>query len=216
MDYKNLLYFDIETVSQYENINTFKDNDDRGYNLFIRKIKRNKEWIGDENELYLKKSPLIPEFGKIVCITVAFYKNDELKMKSIYDDDELNIIKIAHKIFKNISDRTTYGLCGYYIKNFDIPWLNKKFLLKTYNVKPWDMNVFDLSDMWNPTYSSLFKSSFDEMLYSLDINSPKDIISGEDVNNTYWIENNIDKIKDYCEKDVTSCINAYKKIYKII
>ncbi len=228
MDYKELLYFDIETVSKYRNINEFKNNDKRGYDLFIRKMNRKSDkftdWKEDENTVYMNKSTLIPEYGKVVCVTMAYFNKDGLKIKSIYNHDEKILIMEVHKILTYINNKTLFGLCGYYIKGFDIPWLNKKMMkyglkipqfLKTFNVKPWDMNVFDLSEIWRSN-GTLEHSSFDEMLYMLNLNSPKTIMSGSDTNKVYWEEDNIEQIKDYCEDDVKSCVDAAIKIHNFI
>jgi 3'-5' exonuclease len=229
MNYKSLFYFDIETVSNYKSLKEFEDNDKRGYELFLRKIRRKsdnfKDWKEPSPEVvYENKSCLIPEFGKIVCMSFAFYKNDELSLSSLYGDDEENLIQSIHRLIENISDKTSYGLCGYYIKGFDIPWLIRKMLkydlkipnlLKTFNVKPWEMNVIDLAEVWRSN-GTLETTSFDEMLYELGVDSPKDDISGEDVNRVYWQENNLLKIKDYCEKDVQACVNTMKKISLIL
>lgn len=228
MNYKNLFYFDIETVSDFKNIDDLKQNDERGYELFIRKIKRKstrfEDWKSpDHNDIYIKKSPLIPEFGKIVCITMGFFKNDDLKIKSIYNNNEKELIKETHSIFKKISN-TTLSLCGYYIKGFDIPWLNKKFMkydleipriLRTFNIKPWDMNIYDLSEIWKSN-GTLENTSFDEMLYTLNIDSPKNDISGEDVNSIYWENEDLNRIKKYCENDVLACVKSSEKIMKLI
>lgn len=228
MNYKNLFYFDIETVGKYPNIEELKSNDDRGYKLFIRKADRKsdniKDWKEPIGDVYKNKSCLMPEFGKIVCISFAFYKKDELKLSSIYGDDEEEIIESVHKLIKNISDKTNFGLCGYFIRGFDIPWLIRKMLkygyeipqlLKTYGVKPWETNVFDLSDVWRSN-GMLESTSFDEMLYELDVTSPKSDISGEDVNRVYWEDSDLPKIKKYCEKDVKACVDTAIKLSGIL
>lgn len=229
MNYKNLLYFDIETVSRYKNIEELKNNDERGYYLFMRKIERKsnrfEDWKEDADTVYKDKASLIPEYGKIVCISMAYYNgNDELKTKSIYGDDEEKLIKDFHKIITAMSNNTTMGLCGYYIKGFDIPWLNKKMmrygleiptLLKTFNVKPWEMNVFDLAEIWRSN-GTLENSSFDEMLCEIGVKSPKNDISGEDVSRVYWEENDLERIKDYCEEDVRASVEAAEKLSLVI
>jgi predicted PolB exonuclease-like 3'-5' exonuclease len=223
MNYKNLFYFDIETVSKYKDITEFEVKDNRGYKLFLQKIKR-KKWEGDTNTLYNDKATLMPEYGKIVCVSMAIYKDDEIKIKSIYDDDEEILMKKVHKTFSSISAKTFLGSCGYYIKGFDIPWLNRKMmkydlkipnLLKTFNIKPWEMNVFDLAEIWRSN-GTLEYASFDEMLNELNIESPKNDISGGDVNRVYWEEHNLIRIKEYCENDVVACVNAAKKLSNII
>ena len=223
MNYKNLFYFDIETVSKYKDITEFEVKDNRGYKLFLQKIKR-KKWEGDTNTLYNDKATLMPEYGKIVCVSMAIYKDNEIKVKSIYDDNEEILMKKVHKTFSSISAKTILGSCGYYIKGFDIPWLNRKMmkydlkipnLLKTFNIKPWEMNVFDLAEIWRSN-GTLEYASFDEMLNELGIESPKNDISGGDVNRVYWEEHNLIRIKEYCENDVVACVNAAKKLSNII
>jgi len=219
MNYKNLFYFDIETVSKYKDIVEFENEDNRGYKLFLQKIKR-KKWEGDAKTIYIEKASIMPEYGKIVCVSMAIYKDDEIRLRSIYDDNEETLMKKVHKTFSSISNKTILGSCGYYIKGFDIPWLNRKMLkynleipnlLKTFNIKPWEMNVYDLAEMWRSN-GTLEYVSFDEMLNELDIESPKDDISGGDVNKVYWEEQDLKRIKKYCENDVIACVNAAKKL----
>lgn len=229
MNYKEFVYIDIETAGKYPDLNTLKENDIRGYDLFLRKIDRKGvqfvDWKDDPNNVYLKKASLIPEFGRLVCVTMAIVNNnDEIKMISSIDDDENILIKKVQKTLMNFSNKSSYGLCGYYIKGFDIPWLNRTLLkydleipklLKTFATKPWEMNMIDLAEAWKSN-GTVESTSFDEMLYMLGIESPKTVIAGKDVHNSYWVEQNIEKIKTYCEADVMSCVKAGKKIIHLL
>ena len=232
MNYKDLVYFDIETAGNYKDLSTLQSNDIRGYELFMRKLQRKSEnfadWKIDANQVYLDKSPLMPEFGRVVCVSIATIQTvdgvENLKIMSFYDDSEELLITKVQRIFTNISKKTNLGLCGFHIKGFDIPWLNRKFLkynlpiprvLATFNVKPWDMNVVDLAEVWRSA-GTLEATSFDEMLYVLDIKSPKSVMAGKDVHSKYWIDKNINGIKTYCEADVISCVDASKKIIELI
>ena len=73
------------------------------------------------------------------------------------------------------------------------------------------MRITDMSDDWKQKFAWAF--SFDEMCYELGVKSPKDIINGSDVHKYYW-SGKIEDIKTYCEKDVSSSIDASLKIYK--
>lgn len=231
MTHKDLVYFDIETAGNYKDLNSLMLHDSRGYELFLRKIERKSsqilDWKINSEQVYLDKSPLIPEFGRIVCVSIAtFLEKDgveKLKMMSIYDESEEILINKVHKIFNTISNKTLLGLCGFYIKGFDIPYLNRKMLqyglkipkvLKTFNMKPWEMNIVDLADVWK-SFGTLESVSFDEMLYTLNIPSPKSIMAGKDVHHNYW-NNGIERIKTYCEADVISCVEASKKIIHLV
>jgi hypothetical protein len=227
MNYKELVYFDIETAGMYADLESLKLNDIRGYELFMRKIERKSsqilDWKEDPNDVYLNKSPLIPEFGRIVCVSVSTAVNS-VKMNSYYDEDEEVLINKVHKLFMKISNETSMGLCGFYIKGFDVPWLNRKFLiygleipkiLKTFNMKPWEVNMIDLSEVWK-SFGTLESVSFDEMLYTLNVESPKSVMAGKDVHYNYWINKDVQKIKTYCEADVISCVRAAKQIAHLL
>lgn len=227
MNYTHLLYFDIETTGKYPDLSSLKQNDIRGYNLFMNKLTR-KNWEGDPDTLYQEKAGLMPEFGKIVCVTMATIKNGEPRVKSIYGDNEEDIVKEVQKHFNTVSrlvnENILYGISGYYIKGFDIPFINRKLLmygleipkiLKTFDVKPWDMRVVDLADVWR-CFGTLETVSFDEMLYSLNVESPKKDIAGKDVHRIYWINSDIERIKIYCEHDVIGCVDAAKKIIHLM
>ena len=229
MNYKDFIYLDIETAGQYPDLESFKSIDIRGYDLFMRKLDRKssqfQDWKEDSNIVYLNKVSLMPEFGRVVCVSLATIdKNNELKMKSMCDIDEEVIIKKSHQVLKTASDKTLLGLSGFYIKYFDIPWLNRKFLkydleipklLKTHNVKPWETNIADLSEIWK-NFGTLESVSFDEMLYSLNIRSPKSIMEGKDVHNQFWNNRDLVKIQEYCEADVYGCVEAAKRIIHLL
>jgi 3'-5' exonuclease len=229
MNYEDLVYFDIETAGNYKDLNSLKSNDIRGYELFMRKIERKSEnftdWkLDDINEIYINKAPLMPEFGRVVCVSVATIIKNKLKIVSLCDENEQAIINNAQKIFTSVSNKTILGISGFYIKGFDIPWLNRKFLqynleipkvMQTFNKKPWEMNVVDLSEVWK-NFGTLEHVSFDEMLYLLNIPSPKSIITGKDVHYNFWIAKDLEKIKVYCESDVIACIETAKKIIHLI
>ena len=228
MNYKELIYIDIETAGKYPDLETLKANDIRGYELFLRKLDRKgvqfTDWKTDPNEVYLNKVSLIPEFGRIVCVSIAMIKDNKVQMMSVCDEDEQFIIEKVHKILMNFSVKTLFSLSGYYIKGFDIPWLNRKMMeyglqipkiLQTFNVKPWEMNIVDLADVWKSN-GTLESVSFDEMLYTLGIESPKSVIAGKDVHKCFWVEKDLNKIKTYCEADVMSCVKAAKKIIHLL
>jgi len=221
MNYKSFVYFDIETAGRYPDLKTFYDNDKRGYELFLSKIEK-RGWLGEPEKIYRQKSPLMPEFGRIVCATFAMIIDEKPVIKSYYDSSEKELITKV----KNGLDKVKLlkPLCGFYIKGFDIPFLSKSILkqglkippiLRTFNIKPWEMMVVDLFDVWKSN-GTLENVTFDDMLYTLGVDSPKDDISGKDVHKVYWDQKNINKIVKYCEKDVIGCVSAAEKIIPLI
>lgn len=216
-----LFHFDIETVGQYKDYETFKSEDERGAKLFESKY--NKMWtdkFSSIDEAYIENAGIISTYGRIVCISFGFTDNNgEKKISSFYGDDEQDIVNSFNNLLKKIETKS-FNLSGFRINHFDIPWILHKLhkygiepasIIYLYDKKPWDMRITDMSDDWKQKFAWAF--TFDEMCYELGVKSPKDIINGSDVHKYYW-SGKIEDIKTYCEKDVSSSIDASLKIYK--
>jgi DNA polymerase elongation subunit (family B) len=226
MFYKNLFYFDIETVPEYRNIDLLQHNDNRGYLLFKKKYDSS-PWLQEKNQLidyaYLNNAGTFSTFGKIVCISFGYY-NDKVpqgySVFSIYGDDEQDILKQFQSIIDKVSKRHMI-LCGYRIKSFDIPYIVHKFnkynieppkLLDIYSKKPWEIPAFDLADEWKQQFK--YYVSLDEVAYELGVDSSKDDMDGSMVCKVYWEDNDLIRIKNYCEKDVLTTLRIAEKMLK--
>lgn len=217
----DLFHFDIETCGQYKDYDSFLDSDERGARLFMSKYEKMNwnEKYSDINEAYLENAGIISTYGKICCISFGYESNGEKQIRSFYGDDEKEIVESFNNLLKKIEAKS-FNLCGFRINYFDIPWVLHKLhkyeiepanMIYLYDKKPWDLRVVDMSDDWKSKFAWSF--SFDEMCYELGVKSPKDIINGSDVHKYYW-SGKIEAIKTYCEKDVSSSIDASKKLYK--
>ena len=230
MFYKNLFYFDIETVGQYKDIDALKYNDLRGYNLFKKKYTNNlwmQERDDDIDYAYLNNAPIFSTYGKIVCISFGYYHDKTPQgytVSSIYGDNEKDIVSQFQVLISKVSKRHMI-LSGYRIKAFDIPWIIHKMnkynieppkLLDIQGKKPWEIAAFDLADGWKQQFK--YYMSFDEVAYELDVESPKDDLDGSKVHKAYWVDDDLVGIKTYCEKDVITCMRVAEKMlkYKII
>ncbi len=234
-DINKLLFLDIETVGIEEDLdslhsefpNLYQMWKTSGYDYCKRRYPNEELSI---NEMFIKKAALLPEFGKIVCISVGFLLADgKIKLDS-YTGDEKEILINLTTLLERI-DKLNFKLCGHNIKSFDLPYIGKRLLihglkipkiLPTYNDKPWETRVVDTKEVWSfNSYIGL--SSLDLICATLDIDSPKDgELKGENMHKYYydWFEGKEkdlgikrdDNIKEYCQKDVVSTINLVKKI----
>jgi len=221
MNIYNCLFFDIETTTEYKDIYEFERLDPIGFKVFKTKQKKrsehDKSWDLPLEELYPLKGALVHEYNKIICISMAYYNNDDWVYSS-FTGDEPDIINKFNKVATN-ANNNNFSLGGYNITGFDIPLLNKKYfkygiklpyLLRVEGKKPWEMNLIELSDIWKcggRDYSTL-----EEVCYVLDVESPKQVISGADVYEYYHHRNDIDTIIDYCENDVRASIEVAIKL----
>ena len=217
-----LFNFDIETAGLYPDFNTFQQEDKRGSSLFQSKFNK-MDWQSkykDINEAYLNNAGIISTYGRIVCISFGFLDNDgNKKISSFYGEDEKDIVNSFNDLLKKIEQKN-FNLSGFRIVHFDIPWILHKLhkyeiepanIIYSYDKKPWDMRITDLSDDWRGKFAWAF--SFDEMCYELGIPSPKDDMDGSLVHEYFW-SGRIEEVKTYCEKDVSSSIDCGVKLYK--
>ena len=216
---ENVLFFDIETSGIEKD---FSHLSDREKDLFTKRFKKRSSngvyWGGTTpEEAFVNKSPIIPIFGKIVCISLGYIKNGEIKTKS-FTGEECDILKNSSVHFNN-ANNLQWSLCGFNIKNFDLPWINHKFIkydikmpyfISLIGKKPWELNIFDLFEY---VTSNTDYPSFDEMCYEWNITSPKTEMSGDKVHEYFW-SGRINEISKYCENDVKACVEMYIKIYE--
>jgi len=216
----DIFMFDIETTSQYENIEEFKHNDNKGYNLFFKKFEKY-NWCdkhGDIGKAYLEEGPIISTYGKIICISFGYIDNGQQRVSSFYGDDEKDIVNRFNELLRKI-EKKNFKLGGYRILYFDIPWLLHKLykykikpadIITLYNKKPWENRIVDISEDWKLRFAYAY--SFDEVCYQLGVESPKDNMNGSEVHVAYY-QGRIEDIKRYCESDVRASIEVSKLIY---
>lgn len=218
-----LFFFDIETVGNYKNYQEFETLDYKGSSLFRKKYEKMK-WDETQtiDEAYINNSGIISTYGKVVCISFGYIKNDgSYFISSIYGDDEKEIVQKFNNLLLKV-EKKNFSLSGFRIQNFDIPWVLHKLhkydiipanILYTYDKKPWEMRVVDIANDWKQMFN--IASTFDEVCYELGIESPKSETQGSNINELYY-NGDMESIVKYCEKDVKSSIDVAKKIYKHI
>jgi hypothetical protein len=234
-----ILFLDIETVGIEKDYDTCLKKRPEMANQFMKyydwfqkrfpedhievpnNIEERKERV---NEVFSKRTALVPEFSKIVCVSVAFVTdNNEIKQQTFLNDDEKVLLTDVQTLL-NRCGKLDFYLCGHNLKNFDIPMLAKRMIinglkppsiLPSYDTKPWEIKAIDTKEIWQyGSYSSI--GSLDLMCTSLDIPTPKGgEVSGDKVHDSYWNKNMLKEIGEYCEKDVIVLIDTIKKLKEL-
>lgn len=214
-----LLLLDIETVPMYPG---FADLDPVWQGLFLDKLSKTVPEGMSAEEIYHKKAGILAEFGKIICISTAFfYENEEkqlaLKMKSIYGNDEVEILSIFTDLCNKMQQHhRNFQFGGHNIKEFDIPYICRRLLinrlplpecLQLHDKKPWEVKMFDTLNWWkfgdNKNYVSLHL-----LANVLGIPTSKADIDGSMVQDVYYKEKNLPRIVEYCQRDVVVTANV--------
>ena len=224
-----ILFIDIETVGGCPDFTTCQALNPKLANQFVNYfdwfLKRFPEDEGlSHDEVFEKRTSLVPEFAKIVCVSVAFVTDKgETKVQTFFGDDELVLLQDVQKLLDRCGKLDFY-LCGHNLKNFDIPMLAKRIIinglmppsiLPSYDTKPWEVKAIDTKEIWQyGAYSSI--GSLDLLCSCMDIPSSKEgEISGDMVHNSYWLNGKLKEISEYCERDVQVLIDIIKKLKEL-
>lgn len=212
MNFNNILFLDIETVSQYENYNQLPEDWKELWNLKADIINRGK--TDETSESVYHRAGIYAEFGKIICISCGYVlgSGDEKKLviKSFAGEDEKKLLAEFAEMLKKWNGESEKFLCAHNGKEFDYPYICRRMvingieipeILKIAGRKPWEVRHLDTMEMWKFGDYKNF-TSLKLLAKVLGIPSPKDDIDGSMVNTVYWSEKNIDRIVLYCQKDV--------------
>jgi len=229
IEFSNILFFDIETVSQEK---IFQDLSPEWQELWKHKCRsllrkeRNEEVTNEEAESKYSDAGIYAEFGKIVCISFgAFFDTEKgkvFKVKSFSGSDETKLLQdFCNLIVKYYNDPKRYFLSGHNIKEFDVPFVCRRLLvngikipdmINLYGKKSWETaHLLDTLDLWkfgdykNYTSVKLLAAMF-------GIPSPKDDIDGSQVGTVFWHENDVARIAKYCQKDVITVAQIMLKL----
>ena len=212
MNFNNILFLDIETVSQYEDYEHLTEDWKELWNIKAAQLIRNKET--ETPDTVYNRAAIYAEFGKIVCISCGCLQGSgedrKLVIKSFCNDDERRLLLDFSETLKKWSNDSEKLLCAHNGKEFDYPYLCRRMIingitipevLKIAGRKPWEVRHLDTLEMWKfGDYKSY--TSLKLLAQVLGIPSPKDDIDGSMVNAVYWEEKNLERIAHYCQKDV--------------
>jgi hypothetical protein len=224
-----LLFLDIETVGVEKDWESLQKNNEplsfQFENYFDWFQKRFPEDANKPiSEMFINRAALVPEFNRIVCVSVAFInKKGEVKIESHNDVDEKKLLLEVQKILYKVGE-LGFHLCGHNVKGFDIPVLAKRMIingilppkiLPGHDTKPWEIKALDTKEVWQyGGYGSI--ASLELMCVCLGVPSPKTMeVTGNKVHEAFWIKKDYDGIKNYCEADVLSLINVIKKLNQL-
>ena len=227
---KRCLFIDIETVSEYPDFEAMPIHKKELWALKAAQIRRSilsvNETSQSDAEIYKEKAGIYSEFAKVVCISMGFLHFEEglpseVRVKSLAGTEEGRILDDFSRVLINhYNDPENSRICGHNIKEFDIPFLCRRMVINQVRFpplidisgkKPWQTShILDTMDMWRfGDYKSY--TSLKLLAATLDIDSPKDDIDGSMVGNVFWLDNDIERIVKYCQKDVVTVIQVMMK-----
>jgi len=207
---EDVMFLDIETVpasSSYELLNPAMQA------LWDKKSRQFRSPEQTAVDVY-ERAGIYSEFGRIICISVGLIREKNpfcFRLKSFYGDEEKTLLSEFSAMLSKFSKTNKESLlCAHNGKEFDFPYIARRMIVNRLIIpeildnagkKPWEIKLLDTMDLWKfgdyKNYTSL-----DLLTSVLGIPTPKDDIDGSKVAGIFYIEDDIERIVRYCEKDV--------------
>lgn len=219
----SILFLDIETVSYYPSRDQLGEQWQSLRQKKIEKMMKYDDSLTTASDSYMQRAGIFAEFGKIICISVWYIRQDEegshYVTKSFAWDDEKVILSDFFMMLDSHYGQSHHRLCGHNIIEFDIPYLCRRgvvhslslpSILQMQGKKPREVPHLDTLEMWKfgdrKNYTSL-----DLLCHVMGVPTPKSDISWEHVSSLYRVSRDLDRIVRYCERDVEAVMQLYIK-----
>jgi len=218
---ENILFLDIETVPAFP---VFGDMPKDFREMWERKSAYLRKPEQTAEEVY-ERAGIFAEFGKIICISAGYISQKEgrrvLRVKSFAGDDEKVLLtEFANALVQFCNAKRSSYLCAHNGKEFDFPYIARRMLinrvklpqvLNVHGQKPWETPFLDTMELWKfGDYKHFTSLSLMALLFGIP--TPKDDIDGSQVADVYYNEKNLQRIIDYCEKDVLTVARIFLKL----
>jgi predicted PolB exonuclease-like 3'-5' exonuclease len=211
IDLERVLVLDIETVSACPEYDSLSED---WKELWKRKSSSFRNAEEETPESLYSRAGIYAEFGKVISISLGVFRQEQghyrFYVKSFYGREEKTLLEEFAVLLRSRFDSSRYVLAAHNGKEFDFPYLSRRmlvngvslpFLLNTPGKKPWEVPHLDTMELWKfGDYKSYVSLQLLTRLF--DIPTPKEDMDGSRVGEVYWKENNLEKISDYCRKDV--------------
>ncbi|MCK0123112.1 3'-5' exonuclease [Gelidibacter sp. F2691] len=218
LNLEDILFLDIETVPETHH---FSELDPVKQDLWELKSKYQRADISAEE--FYERAGIWAEFGKIVCISVGYFKfQGTLRSFRVtsFSGDEHQILQDFKNLILSHFNQTKHVLCAHNGKEFDFPYIARRMIihhielpnkLNLFGKKPWEVPHLDTLELWKfgdyKNYTSL------KLLTNvLGIPSPKDDIDGSEVGRVFYEENDLNRIMIYCEKDTIAVAQIFLRL----
>ena len=239
---KNILFIDIETVSCEESYDQVDDRlkglwDKKAQYINLPELS-NKEKFYEKAGIYAEFGKIItigigyfsknlpsgipPDkpFGGSEAIPQGESAELTFRVKAIASHNEKDVLADFKRLLEDKFDASKLLLCAHNGKEFDYPYICRRMLVhqidlpKTLDIsgkKPWEVQHLDTMQMWkfgdHKHYTSL-----DLLAALFGIPTSKDGIDGSMVNHVYYKEKDLDKIAEYCKRDVVVTAQLFLRL----
>lgn len=188
---ENILFFDLETAPVISDYMELPEHMRLCWEKKAKQLDPEANSYASMQYIWKEKAALYPEFSQVVCIVAGFFNEHGFLIKRINREITAPPFVEAEKQMleefgKTLAGSGRFTLCGHNIKEFDVPFLCKRYIINGLTIpqkinfvnrKPWEIDVIDTMDICR---FGVYKSfvSLDLLAASLGIPSPKEDMNG--------------------------------------
>lgn len=215
----SILFLDIETVPKARSFDDLSPEEKELWELKTR-YPRKDEFTPEE---YYDRAGIWAEFGKIICISAGFFAGSggslQFRLRS-FSGKEADLLAEFADLLQTHFRGPRKLLCAHNGKEFDFPYLARRMLihglplpdnLNLFGKKPWEVPHLDTMELWK---FGDFKhyTSLKLLAHVLGVPSPKEDIDGSMVREVYYEGNDLERIIQYCERDVITVAQVFLRL----
>ncbi|MDX1761310.1 MAG: 3'-5' exonuclease [Christiangramia sp.] len=219
LNLENVLFLDIETVPEFRD---YSEMDEEKRILWEEKSKYQRREDYSAEEFY-ERAGIWSEFGKIICISAGYFsfRNGSRNFRiTSFKGEEEQLLRDFNGLLEEYFFQPYQLLCAHNGKEFDFPYIARRMLihnmrlpakLNLFGKKPWEVPHLDTLELWK---FGDFKhyTSLKLLTHVLGIPSPKEDIDGSMVREVYYEKGELDRIVQYCERDVIAIAQVILKL----
>ena len=215
-----LIFINVDTVSFSESYDSFKSDYPNMFKYWSSVVKNNHSSNAESvSDLFSKYSSTLPEFSKVICVSVGLIKGEEISVKTILHHDEKKILTELKDVLEKIQ-KLGFEMCGHNINQFHLPFLYKRYLingiqppsiLPSYKSKPWENKVVDVKELWNVGKYNNY-TTLDLIRFSMGLDDKNHSEEKKKIHQLFWNDKNFDEIKKIGETMIHSLIEVTKKL----
>jgi len=219
---QHLLVLDLETVPMVGN---YTEMPERIRKEWERKAaKYDPETPAEEQ--FFDRAALQAEFCKIIVIGMGYFhfqknKPFSFRVKALHGEDEQSLLLELKKLIEERFKPDELRLLAHNGREFDFPFIARRMLVNDIPLppplqimyrKPWEIPHLDTMQMWRLGQPRHYISL--ELLGALlGVPSSKTDMDGSQVRQVFYEHGNLDRIVEYCKKDVVATARVFMRLH---
>ncbi len=216
LNLEQLLFLDIETVPQQQEYSSLSPLEQELWEAKTQYQRKDEISAAD----FYERAGIWAEFGKIICISAGFFTQKgserQFRVTSFHGAEKESLVSFKNKLESHFN-RPQNLLVAHNGKEFDFPYIARRMIihgiplpqkLNLFGKKPWEVPHLDTMELWKFGDYKTF-TSLKLLAHVLGVPSPKEDIDGSQVRNVYYEENDLDRIIQYCERDVITVAQLF-------